>query len=99
MLAILVYIKNLIRILVYPVILFPQIPYVTGIDHPLWSDCGEVWQETLLYLNNIPQNICALIVEPIVQGAGGMLCYSADFLSKLIQWLNQMRSSSFAMKL
>lgn len=34
-------------------------------------------------------NACAVIVEPIVQGAGGMLCYSADFLKKLAQWAKE----------
>jgi adenosylmethionine-8-amino-7-oxononanoate aminotransferase len=37
-------------------------------------------------LEPVKHTACAVIVEPIVQGAGGMLCYSADFLRRLANW-------------
>lgn len=63
-----------------------SIPYVPNTESPLWLDSDEHWQQTLLQLEKLKNNACAVIVEPIVQGAGGMLCYSADFLKKLAQW-------------
>jgi adenosylmethionine---8-amino-7-oxononanoate aminotransferase len=60
--------------------------YVTGTSDPLWNDAESPWQETLITLEKIKANACAVIIEPIIQGAGNMRCYSADFLKKLANW-------------
>jgi adenosylmethionine-8-amino-7-oxononanoate aminotransferase len=66
-----------------------NIPYVSGKQDPLWQDCGEAWRLAEHELTPYKENACALIIEPIVQGAGGMLIYSADFLRRLIHWAKQ----------
>ena len=66
-----------------------DIPYVTDTSDPLWSDCSSVWAAQQVYLDAIKHAVCAIIVEPIVQGAGGMLIYSADFLRRLAAWARQ----------
>jgi adenosylmethionine-8-amino-7-oxononanoate aminotransferase len=63
-----------------------NIPYVSGVMDPLWSNCDEHWASIVSKLDKISENVCALILEPIIQGAGGMLCYSADFLQKISLW-------------
>lgn len=63
-----------------------HIPYVSGPSDPLWQDCGSYWDNTESELDAVKAEVCALIVEPILQGAGGMRCYSADFLTKLAAW-------------
>lgn len=63
-----------------------NIPYVTGVDDPLWNCCDSHWVSIAKQLDEISDKVCALILEPIVQGAGGMLCYSADFLHKISLW-------------
>lgn len=60
-----------------------SLPYVSDKADPLWTDASSYWAQTLKKLDQIKENLCALIVEPIVQGASGMYCYSADFLNKL----------------
>ncbi|WED44301.1 adenosylmethionine--8-amino-7-oxononanoate transaminase [Legionella cardiaca] len=65
------------------------LPYVTDNTDPLWFNSDEAWQRVLLQLEKIKDDACAIIVEPILQGAGGMLCYSADFLKKLANWAKQ----------
>lgn len=62
------------------------IPYINNEDNPLWKNCAQEWVEIEKQLNNIKENVCAIIFEPIVQGAGGMRCYSADFLRRLAAW-------------
>ncbi|ASQ45913.1 adenosylmethionine--8-amino-7-oxononanoate transaminase [Legionella clemsonensis] len=62
------------------------IPYLSNIFDPLWLNADAYWPQTLSQLEKIKDKVCAVIVEPIVQGAGGMLCYSADFLQKLAKW-------------
>jgi adenosylmethionine-8-amino-7-oxononanoate aminotransferase len=64
-------------------------PYVTSSSDPVWADCGNYWDELLPRLNASKDTVCAIIVEPIVQGAGGMLCYSADFLKRLRLWAQE----------
>lgn len=62
------------------------LPYVSGETDPLWHDCSPIWDKLLLQLENVKAKTCAIIVEPLIQGSGGMLCYSADFLKRLAQW-------------
>lgn len=63
-----------------------NIPYVNSINDPLWKDCSELWPSIELQLEQRSKNLAAIIVEPIVQGASGMLIYSQDFLYRLRQW-------------
>ncbi|KTD36292.1 adenosylmethionine-8-amino-7-oxononanoate aminotransferase [Legionella nautarum] len=65
------------------------LPYVSSKNDPLWKDSGEYWPTILEQLEKIKHSICAIIVEPIVQGSNGMRCYSADFLKKLAHWAKQ----------
>lgn len=62
------------------------IPYVSGMNDPLWRDCSNYWPNILSQLEILKHKLTAIIVEPIVQGAGGMLIYSADFLRRLAIW-------------
>jgi adenosylmethionine-8-amino-7-oxononanoate aminotransferase len=63
-----------------------SVPYVSGVDDPLWSDAGQAWRSAKVLLEPLADEITALIFEPIVQGAGGMRIYSADFLRRLVGW-------------
>lgn len=60
--------------------------YVSGREDPLWHNCDADWIAIETKLEAIKHNICALIFEPIVQGAAGMFVYSPDFLKKLANW-------------
>lgn len=65
------------------------LPYVSGKNDPLWTDSNPYWPTILHKLEQIKEKACALIVEPIVQGANGMRSYSADFLKKLYTWAKE----------
>lgn len=65
------------------------IPFVNGIDDPLWSNSADAWAVVLPQLEQIKNQICALIVEPVIQGANGLRPYSADFLAKLATFARQ----------
>jgi adenosylmethionine-8-amino-7-oxononanoate aminotransferase len=64
-------------------IIVTGLPYVNTIADPLWHNAEQNWRkiEALLLANE--KEISALIVEPIVQGAGGMLIYSQDLLKRI----------------
>lgn len=62
------------------------LPYCAGPNDPLFTDCGAAWSALEAQLEREKDTLCALIVEPIVQGAGGMLIYSADLLRRLRLW-------------
>lgn len=72
--------------MLFPVHYLSSIPYVSGEDDPLWSDCSHVWDELEKQLTPWAKTATAMIVEPIVQGAGGMQIYSKDFLRRLRAW-------------
>lgn len=78
--------KNAYNEILFPAHLIPTIPYVSSITDPLWQDCEEHWSAIEHQLNIYAAETCALILEPIVQGAGGMLIYSQDFLKRLRHW-------------
>ncbi|WP_058473253.1 adenosylmethionine--8-amino-7-oxononanoate transaminase [Legionella quateirensis] len=63
-----------------------NIPYLSSQKDPLWNNCDEHWSAVMNQLEQISDNVCAVILEPIIQGAGGMLCYSPAFLKKLSSW-------------
>jgi adenosylmethionine-8-amino-7-oxononanoate aminotransferase len=65
------------------------IPYVSDINDPLWLDCGEYWEKAELQLRPYTKTATAIILEPILQGAGGMLVYSRDFLKRLQAWASE----------
>lgn len=62
------------------------IPYASGPADPLWTNCDAHWESMQGELDALANRACAVIVEPLVQGAGGMLCYSPAFLKKLADW-------------
>ncbi len=63
-----------------------NIPYVASKNDPLWHSCDTHWSLILQELEAAKANVCAIVVEPIVQGSCGMHAYSADFLRKLAVW-------------
>lgn len=65
---------------------FIEPPYVTGMDDPLWQDCNDDWPLIEAQLLQRVDTTTAILVEPIVQGAGGMRIYSADFLNRLAKF-------------
>lgn len=63
-----------------------NIPYVASKEDPLWHCCAEQWALIEPQLNKVRDTLNAIIIEPILQGAGGMLIYSQDFLTRLSKW-------------
>lgn len=63
-----------------------NIPYVFSRQDPLWDDCSGIWLNIERQLNEYKKNLSVIIVEPIVQGTGGMRLYSQDFLRRLRDW-------------
>lgn len=66
-----------------------ELPYVHSRHDPLWHDCGEVWPKIEAQLAALAERLTAVIVEPVLQGAGGMMIYSPDLLRRLRQWTQQ----------
>lgn len=62
------------------------LPYVNSVQDPLWTDCKIHWEHILEKLEPWSERITAILVEPILQGAGGMKIYSQDFLKRLRKW-------------
>lgn len=63
-----------------------SIPYVNTTSDPLWQNCETSWPVIQAQLERYKTDAAAIILEPIVQGAGGMRCYSADFLHRLAEF-------------
>lgn len=66
-----------------------NIPYVFSKQDPLWSNCDSHWSSIVYHLEQLKETVCAIILEPLIQGAGGMLCYSSDFLKKIAHWAKE----------
>lgn len=65
------------------------IPYVHSKQDALWSDCSAYWPELEKQLESFKDDLCAIIVEPLLQGSAGMLIYSQDFLRRIRQWAKE----------
>ncbi len=72
--------------LVAPCEFIDNIPYCSGPDDILWHDAELAWRHTEKQLQPFANTATALVIEPIVQGAGGMKIYSANFLQRLLTW-------------
>lgn len=73
----------------WPVKFIENIPYVSGVEDPLWKNCDTYWPIIEQQLERHVQQTTAIILEPIVQGAAGMKIYSQDFLKKLRMWTKE----------
>jgi adenosylmethionine-8-amino-7-oxononanoate aminotransferase len=69
-----------------PVAFLRGLPYVHSESDPLWKDCSAAWPALERQLEENLPGLCAVVIEPILQGAGGMRFYSADFLRRLRGW-------------
>lgn len=65
------------------------IPYVNHCQDALWVDATDAWTAVLPQLEQIKSKVCAIIIEPVIQGANGLRPYSADFLAKLAAFAKQ----------
>ncbi|MHB8420607.1 MAG: aminotransferase class III-fold pyridoxal phosphate-dependent enzyme [Myxococcales bacterium] len=59
------------------------LPHVRGASDPLWSDCSDHWPAIEQQLEQAAPELCAVVVEPVLQGAGRMRLYSPDLLRRL----------------
>lgn len=64
--------------------LISEIPYV---HHK--KNAGSDQTAMFKPLDKIKDNVCAVILEPLVQGAAGMLCYDTDFLARIASWAKE----------
>jgi len=71
-------------ILFTPILITP--PYVCGAQDPRWHNAFDAWCIAEKILEQHKKTITAIILEPILQGAGGMQLYSKDFLARLSAW-------------
>ena len=63
--------------------------YVSGIEDPHWNDASDHWPAIEKQLAPHCNTVTAIIVEPILQGAGGMRIYSQYFLSRINAWAKE----------
>jgi len=64
-----------------------EVPYLSGSDSPEWLKMKDIqWRKAEKFLDKFSGRISAIIFEPVVQGAGGMLVYSPDLLRRLRTW-------------
>lgn len=63
-----------------------SVPYVEHVTNKNWLNCAENWAIIEKQLEQYREQTTAIIVEPIVQGAGGMKIYSQDLLRRLRAW-------------
>jgi len=70
----------------FPCTFLQGVPYRSGPNDPRWLDCSDEWPAIERQLEPLADTTAALIVEPVMQGAGGMTLYSPDLLTRLRRW-------------
>lgn len=78
--------RDAYQALLFDALFIENIPYVSNRADPLWQDCSSLWPTIEQQLAPHAAHLSAIILEPIVQAAGGMLIYSQDFLRRLRAW-------------
>ncbi|UDQ98116.1 adenosylmethionine--8-amino-7-oxononanoate transaminase [Lentisphaerota bacterium WC36G] len=61
-----------------------------GVNDEKFQNYGDdAWDKVLKQLEPHAKSLSAIILEPLCQGAGGMLMYSADLLRRLRFWIKE----------
>ena len=74
------------RALCFPVGRLSGLPYRRGPDDPKWLDAGAEWPAIEAALDAQAETLAAIVYEPVLQAAGGMLLFSPDLLRRLRRW-------------
>jgi len=75
----------------YAALCFPAhrlhgLPYRAGPHDPRWLDASAEWPAIEAALDAQADTLAAVVYEPVLQAAGGMLFYSPDLLRRLRAW-------------
>ena len=62
------------------------LPYRSGPGDPRWLDAGAEWPAIEAALDAQAETLAAIVYEPVLQAAGGMLFFSPDLLRRLRAW-------------
>src|SRR4029077_8731865 len=62
------------------------LPYRSGPADPAWLDAGAEWPAIEASLDAQAATLAAIVYEPILQAAGGMVFFSPDLLRRLRAW-------------
>jgi adenosylmethionine-8-amino-7-oxononanoate aminotransferase len=74
------------RALCFPVQRLSGLPYRRGPADPAWLDAGAEWPAIEAALDGEADTLAAIVYEPVLQAAGGMLFFSPDLLRRLRAW-------------
>jgi adenosylmethionine---8-amino-7-oxononanoate aminotransferase len=78
--------KDTFAPLLFPCTQLGPLPYRSGPEDPRWMDAAAEWPAIQAQLDAQAETLAAIIYEPVLQGAGGMLLYSPDLLRRLRAW-------------
>jgi len=65
------------------------LPYRSGPADPAWLDASAEWPAIEAALDAQAETLAAIVYEPILQAAGGMLFFSPDLLRRLRAWADR----------
>ncbi len=74
------------RPMLFDVTKITGLPYRSGPNDVCWQDASDEWPAIEAQLDAVADSLAAIIYEPILQGAEGMLLYSPDVLRRLRAW-------------
>lgn len=72
--------------LCFPTTVLSGLPYRSGPTDVRWQDAAAEWPTIAAQLDVVADQLAGIIVEPVLQGAGGMRLYSPDLLRRLRTW-------------